>query len=74
MVLLGGCASTYYRITDTEAGRSYDAQDYETNDAGALVFEDARTGKRVTVFNSEVEELTENPFENAVYRENDPSP
>lgn len=69
MVLLSGCASNYYRITDPQTDRIYYAEDFKASSAGSVTFRDARTGRRITVQNSEVEDLTEDQFENAVYRD-----
>lgn len=74
VLLLGGCASTYYRITDPQTDRVYYAEDYDASDTGAVTFEDARTGKLITVQNSEIEAVTEDQFVNAVYREEEAAP
>jgi hypothetical protein len=60
-----GCAS-YYQVTDPTTGKVY----YTTNDkmkqsdSGATSFVDARNGDTVTLQNTQVQQITQQQFEN----------
>jgi hypothetical protein len=62
MISLGGCTS-YYKVTDPHTNRVYYTSELKQKGNGAAEFKDARTGSRVTITNSEVEQIKKQEFE-----------
>lgn len=62
-LLVGGCSSTYYKVTDPHSGTAYYTEKVDTLvGTGAVKVKDARTGSVVTLQSSEVKEISEKEF------------
>ncbi|OQY03410.1 MAG: hypothetical protein B6I25_08100 [Planctomycetales bacterium 4572_13] len=66
VLCLCGC-SPYYRITDPATDHVYYARDVKNLSGGAVKLEDERSGKIVTLQNSEVEKIAEEAYNQGVY-------
>ena len=44
MLLIGGCASQYYRVTDPVTGQVYYTEKVDMKKSGSATFTDAKTG------------------------------
>jgi hypothetical protein len=63
-LLVGGCSSTYYKVTDPHSGTAYYTEKVDTlTGTGAVKVKDARTGSVVTLQSSEVKEISEKEYE-----------
>lgn len=65
VVVLAGCGGNYYQITDTQRGKSYYTRDIDRDD-GTVRFRDEASGDDVRLSGSEVREITEQQYRNAV--------
>ena len=63
-----GCAP-YYRVTDPSTENVYYTRSIKKLGGGAVKLEDKRSGKTVTVQNSEVEKLEKEAYNQGVYAE-----
>ena len=63
-----GCAP-YYRITDPTTDHVYYTRDIKKAGGGAVKLEDERSGKTVTLQNSEVEKIPEEAYNQGIYAE-----
>jgi hypothetical protein len=62
-LLVGGCSSTYYKVTDPHSGTAYYTQKVDTLvGTGAVKVKDDRTGSVVTLQSSEVKEISEKEY------------
>lgn len=62
-LLVGGCSSTYYKVTDPHSGTGYYTEKVDTLvGTGAVKVKDARTGSVVTLQSSEVKEISEKEY------------
>lgn len=62
-LLVGGCSSTYYKVTDPHSGTAYYTQKVDTlAGTGAVKVKDDRTGSVVTLQSSEVKEVSEKEY------------
>ena len=61
---LAACGG-YYQVTDRASGKSYYTKDVDRDD-GHVRFKDRATGDDVTLDSSEVSEITEQQYKNAV--------
>ena len=62
-VLVVGCSSTYYKVTEPQSGKAYYTQKVDNlAGTGAVKVKDARTGSVVTLQNSEVKEISEKEY------------
>jgi len=62
-LLVGGCSSTYYKVTDPQSGNAYYTEKVDTLvGTGAVKVKDARTGSLVTLQSSEVKEISEKEY------------
>jgi len=68
-----GCTS-YYRVHDPSTGKDYYTNDVKQERSGAATLKDARTGKQVTVQNSETEQISEEEFNTGRYSQPTPKP
>jgi hypothetical protein len=66
IVSLSACG-TYYRVTDPASGREYYTSDVDRDD-NTVTFEDARTGRDVTLQSSEVGKISKDDYEAATGR------
>ena len=63
-LLVGGCSSTYYKVTDPHSGTAYYTEKVDTiMGTGAVKVKDARTGSIVTLQSSEVKEISEKEYQ-----------
>jgi hypothetical protein len=60
--LATGCTS-YFQVTDPTTGRRYYTTGVDNKSSGAVQFQDARTGSKVTLQNSEVHQITRPEFD-----------
>ncbi|HEU5283491.1 MAG TPA: hypothetical protein VFU53_06745 [Burkholderiales bacterium] len=63
---LSACG-TYYRVTDPASGREYYTSDVDRDDT-TVTFEDARTGRDVTLQSSEVSKISKDDYRAATGR------
>ncbi|HEX5136926.1 MAG TPA: hypothetical protein VFY93_08145 [Planctomycetota bacterium] len=64
LLLVGGCAGRYYRVTDTSSGRVYYTRDVDTKRrSGAVDFKDGKSGAKVTLQSSQVEKISEAQYQ-----------
>jgi hypothetical protein len=68
VVSAGGCAPTYYRVTDPTTGRAYFTTEMQKQKSGSVRLKDAGTGNWVTVQNSEVQKVNKETFETGKVR------
>jgi len=61
-----GCTS-YYRVHDPSTGKDYYTTDVKQERGGAATLKDSRTGRQVTVQNSETEKISEEEFNTGRY-------
>jgi hypothetical protein len=61
---VGGCAS-YYHVHDPSTGKDYYTTEVKQDRSGAATLKDGRTGKQVTVQNSEIEKISEEEYDTA---------
>lgn len=59
----GGCAPTYYKVTDPTTGKVYYTTSLQQKSSGAATLTDARTGYKVNLQNSEVAKVSKNEFD-----------
>jgi hypothetical protein len=65
VILLGGCAS-HYEVTDPGSNKTYYTTSFNAGrymGSGAATFIDHRTGKEVTLQNSEIRKLDKEEFD-----------
>jgi hypothetical protein len=67
-----GCTS-YYHVHDPSTGKDYYTTKLEQDRSGSSTLKDARTGRQVTVQNSEVEKITKEEFEQGKYKQPAPA-
>jgi hypothetical protein len=73
MLALGGCASTYYRVTDPVSGQVYYTEKVEFKKSGSATFTDVKTNSMVTITNSVVKEINEDEFNVGRYEQAKPA-
>jgi len=61
VMFLMGCGS-YYKITDPATQNVYYTTDIDKERGGAVSFEDAISGKKVTIQSSEIQEIDKKEF------------
>jgi hypothetical protein len=61
-LLVGGCAATYYKVTDPQSGNEYYTEKIDNVTGGAVKVMDPRTGSIITLQNSEVKEISEKEY------------
>lgn len=64
-MFLAGCAR--YAVTDPASGNNYYTEDIDNIGDGAIRFEDAKTGKEITLQSSEVKEIDKEEYDIAVH-------
>ena len=66
-LFIGGCSSTYYKVTDPHSGTAYYTEKVDTlMGTGAVKVKDARTGSIVTLQSSEVKEISEKEYKDGI--------
>jgi len=61
-----GCGSSYYIVNDPYTGKTYYTKDLDRFNSGNISFKDEKTGKTVSIQNSEVQEVTANEYQEAL--------
>jgi uncharacterized protein YcfL len=61
-----GCTS-YHRVTDLNSGKAYYTTEINHKDSGAVEIKDGRTGAKVTLPSSKVEQITEDEYKRGIY-------
>jgi hypothetical protein len=62
-----GCSSSsYYIVNDPFTGKTYYTKDVDRFNSGNVTFKDEKTGKKVSIQNSEVQEVTGPEYEKAL--------
>lgn len=65
LALAAGCGG-HYRVTDPASGKAYFTRDVDRGREGTVQFKDARSGSRVTLTSSEVQEISRKEYKAAV--------
>ena len=60
-----GCGSSYYIVNDPYTGKTYYTKDLDRFNSGNISFKDEKTGKTVSIQNSEVQEVTASEYQEA---------
>ncbi len=61
-----GCGSSYYIVNDPYTGKTYYTKDIDMFNSGNVSFKDEKTGKKVSIQNSEIQEVTGNEYQKAL--------
>ena len=61
-----GCGSSYYIVNDPYTGKTYYTRDVTRFNSGNVSFKDDKTGKAVSIQNSEVQEVTDSEYQEAL--------
>jgi hypothetical protein len=73
-LLVGGCAATYYKVTDPQSGKEYYTEKIDNVTGGAVKVMDSRTGSIITLQNSEVKEISEKEYKAGLAPVSNPAP
>ena len=65
LLVLAGCGG-YWQVVDPTTKNVYYTDEVKKSKAGAVEFTDAKTGKQITLQNSEVMEVSKDQFREAV--------
>ena len=65
-VIFTGC-TTYYKVNDPISGESYYTTEVKKRSSGAVYLNDQKSGKEVTIQNSEIEKITKEEFNVGIY-------
>lgn len=68
-----GC-TTYYKVHDPTTGKDYFTTEVKQERGGAATLKDDKTGRQVTVQNSEVEKVSEEQYKQGIYSQPTPMP
>ena len=63
ILLLGGCGSSYYRVTDPATGTVYYTDKVKQHGSGSVSLRDAAIGDDVTLQNSQVTKVSKEEFQ-----------
>lgn len=63
ILCVGGCASDYYKVTDPTTGKDYYTTKVDRNKSGGATLKDGRTGKEVTLQNSEIAKVSKEQYD-----------
>ncbi len=61
-----GCSSSYYIVNDPITGKTYYTKDVDRFNSGNVSFKDEKTGKKVSIQNSEIQEVTSSEYQEAL--------
>ena len=67
-VILTGC-TTYYKVNDPVSGETYYTTEVKTRSSGAVYLKDVKSGKEVTIQNSEVQTISQEEYNVGIYAE-----
>ena len=62
LVSLAMACATYHYVTDPQTGNVYYTEDLDHRSSGAVEFTDGKTGARVSLPSSEVQEINEEEY------------
>ena len=63
---VAGCSNGYYIVNDPFTGKTYYTKKIDRFNSGNVSFKDDKTGKTVSIQNSEVQEVTSSEFQDAL--------
>jgi hypothetical protein len=63
LVLIGGCATDYYKVHDPTTGKDYYTTEIKRSNNGAATLKDGRTGHTVNLQNSEIAKVTKEQYD-----------
>ncbi|MHC4619152.1 MAG: hypothetical protein ACYTEQ_15520 [Planctomycetota bacterium] len=66
LLLVAGCTS-YYKVTNPETDKVYYTNEVKYKGSGAVELKDAKTGAKVVLPSSEVQEIKKDEFTQGVY-------
>jgi hypothetical protein len=66
LLFIAGCQTPNYQVRDPNTGRTYYTKKIVRKPSGAVTLTDGVTGDTVTLQNSEVSEITEQQYNNAI--------
>ena len=66
LVAVGCSSSGYYIVNDPFTGKTYYTKDVDRFNSGNVAFKDEKTGKTVSIQNSEVQEVTSSEYQKAL--------
>lgn len=66
LFVVAGCGGSYYQVKDPVSGSMYYTQKITQKKAGNIIFEDSKTGSKVTIQNSEVKKISKKEFKSAL--------
>ena len=66
LLFVVGCTS-YYKVTDLATEDAYYTTEVKYKDSGAVDIKDGKTGSRVVLPSSKVEQITENEYNQGLY-------
>jgi hypothetical protein len=61
-----GCGKSYYIVNDPFTGKTYYTKDVDRFNSGNVSFKDEKTGKKVSIQNSEIQEVTSTEYQKAL--------
>lgn len=68
VMLVTGCGS-YYKVTDPSSSKVYYTTKIDKERSGTIEFEDANSGSKVTLQNSEITEVSKEEFKTNTAKE-----
>ncbi len=69
LMFIAGCTS-YHKVTDLNSGKVYYTTDIKYKDSGSVDLKDGRTGSRVVLPSSEVQEIGKDEYTRGIYSNN----
>jgi uncharacterized protein YceK len=66
LLFVVGCTS-YYKVTDLATEEAYYTTEAKYKDSGAVDIKDGKTGSRVVLPSSKVEQITEDEYNHGIY-------
>ena len=66
LLFMVGCTS-YYKVTDLATEEAYYTTEVKYKDSGAVDIKDGKTGSRVVLPSSKVEQITEQEYKQGIY-------
>ena len=66
LAALAGCGGNHYRVNDPAGTREYYTTDIDQTKTGSITFKDEKSGSVVTLQSSEVKQISEDEFKEAV--------
>ncbi|MHC4648046.1 MAG: hypothetical protein ACYTBJ_21510 [Planctomycetota bacterium] len=69
LLIVAGCTS-YYKVTDPSTDKVYYTNEVKYKGSGAVELKDAKTGAKVVLPTSEVQQIEEEEFNRGIYSDN----